>query len=51
LDRQETKDNQIILDFNKAYNPYCAFAERYACPIPPPENKLSVEINAGEKYF
>ncbi|WP_339870023.1 DUF1684 domain-containing protein [uncultured Algoriphagus sp.] len=37
----------IELDFNKAYNPFCAYATGYACPIPPKENDISVAINAG----
>jgi uncharacterized protein len=44
-------NQQLIIDFNKAYNPYCAFAEGYSCPIPPSENKLKIRINAGEKLF
>ncbi len=39
------------LDFNKAYNPYCAYTTGYNCPIPPRENALSMSINAGEKNF
>lgn len=41
----------LELDFNKAYNPYCAFKTGYNCPIPPGENNLSVSIKAGEKNF
>lgn len=51
LNIQDATGNKILLDFNKAYNPYCAFAEGYACPIPPAENKLLIEIKAGEKSF
>lgn len=43
--------NTIVLDFNKAYNPYCAYAEKYSCPFPPSENLLKVAINAGEKTY
>ncbi len=39
------------LDFNKAYNPYCAYAEGYNCPLPPPENKLPMAVTAGEKHY
>ena len=39
----------IKIDFNLSYNPYCAYSHRYSCPIPPHENTLTVEINAGEK--
>ena len=42
---------RILLDFNKAYNPPCAITEFAACPMPPPENRLSVKIEAGEKVL
>jgi uncharacterized protein len=41
----------ITLDFNKAYNPYCAYNESYTCPLPPAENLLSIPIKAGEKNY
>jgi hypothetical protein len=41
----------ITLDFNNAYNPYCAYAENYTCPFPPNENILKVDIRAGEKTY
>jgi len=41
----------IILDFNLAYNPYCAYNDSYSCPFPPKENILSVSILAGEKNY
>ena len=45
-------DNKVVIDFNKAYNPYCAYVSaRYNCPIPPRENELPVAILAGEKIF
>lgn len=44
-------DNKLIIDFNKAYNPYCAFTTGYNCPIPPSENTLPVAVTAGEKKF
>jgi hypothetical protein len=50
----ETTDihaGQMVLDFNKAYNPYCAYASGYNCPIPPLENNLPVAIVAGEKNY
>lgn len=47
----EDKDGKIELDFNFAYNPYCAYNEGYSCPLPPPENWLKVPIAAGEKKF
>ena len=46
------KAESTFLDFNLAFNPSCAYgSERYACPIPPKENSLEVEIPAGEKIF
>jgi uncharacterized protein (DUF1684 family) len=39
------------IDFNKAYNPPCAFTEFATCPLPPPQNRLSVAIPAGEKKY
>ena len=41
----------LVLDFNKAYNPYCAYRAGYNCPIPPHENDLPVAIRAGEKNY
>lgn len=41
----------ITLDFNKAYNPYCAYNPKYSCPLVPPQNFLDVEIRAGERAF
>lgn len=41
----------VELDFNRAYNPYCAYGGRYSCPIPPMENHLEVRIEAGVKAF
>lgn len=49
LDIRIPDGNEIILDFNLLYNPYCAYSYRYSCPIPPEANKLEVEIKAGEK--
>ena len=41
----------ITLDFNKAYNPYCAYSDSFSCPFPPKENILSIPIKAGEKVY
>jgi uncharacterized protein (DUF1684 family) len=51
LDMKVPKSNEVIIDFNKAYNPYCAYNPEYSCPIVPLENQLAVEINAGVKKF
>jgi uncharacterized protein len=45
----EDADELVELDFNFAYNPSCAFSPAYDCPFPPPANRLSVAITAGEK--
>ncbi|MBG8552536.1 DUF1684 domain-containing protein [Hymenobacter guriensis] len=42
---------ELVLDFNEAYNPYCAYNDSYACPVPPTDNRLPVAIEAGEKEF
>ena len=42
-------NGEWILDFNEAYNPTCAYSDRYECPLPPTENWLDVRIEAGEK--
>ncbi|MFL7839729.1 MAG: DUF1684 domain-containing protein [Candidatus Promineifilaceae bacterium] len=44
-------DGRLEVDFNYAYNPYCAYSEYYSCPLPPAENWLKVPIRAGEKKF
>jgi uncharacterized protein (DUF1684 family) len=41
----------ITLDFNKAYNPYCAYSENFSCPFPPKENVMKVAIKAGEMNY
>jgi uncharacterized protein len=43
--------NTITLDFNKAYNPYCAYSDKFSCPLPPAENLLTIPIPAGEKAY
>lgn len=50
MDLQIPAGEKIIIDFNKAYNPYCAYNHKYSCPVPPPENYLNAEINAGIRY-
>ncbi len=51
LDIEEEPGGEHILDFNLAYNPYCAYSDDYVCPFPPRENWLTVAIRAGEKTF
>jgi uncharacterized protein (DUF1684 family) len=43
------EDGRVLLDFNKAFNPPCAFTPYAVCPLPPPENKLALRVEAGEK--
>lgn len=50
LDLQIPKGDKIIIDFNKAYNPYCAYNHKYSCPVPPPENFLKTDVKAGIRY-
>ncbi|MBD3863441.1 DUF1684 domain-containing protein [Olleya marilimosa] len=45
------KDDKLLIDFNKAYNPYCAYNKKYSCPIVPSENILYVRIEAGVKKY
>ncbi len=45
------KDGKVVLDFNKAYNPPCAFTPFATCPLAPPENRLPIAVNAGEKRY
>ena len=47
----DIQNNELILDFNQCYNPWCAFSDGYNCPVPPLENHLQVAIKAGEKNF
>jgi uncharacterized protein (DUF1684 family) len=51
MDLEYEHKNEIILDFNYAYNPYCAYNHNYTCPIPPLENHLDFRIEAGEKNY
>ena len=45
----EVNGNEIMIDFNKAYHPYCAYNHTFTCPVPPAENTLNVAVKAGEK--
>ncbi len=49
LELDPTPTGLYEIDFNRAYNPFCAYNSKYDCPYPPPENRLKVEIRAGEK--
>lgn len=50
-DQDKTPAGKWVLDFNKAYNPWCAYSEDYVCPFVPPENWLKVSIYVGEKNY
>jgi len=43
----EQPDGTILIDFNKAYNPYCAYSDRYSCPITPRSNYIAIKVEAG----
>jgi len=45
------EDGRVVLDFNRAYNPPCAFNAYTTCPLPPPENRLDVRVEAGERRY
>jgi len=51
IDLRIPKKDKIIIDFNTAYNPYCAYNHKYSCPIPPSENSLDIAILAGVKKY
>ena len=51
LEPEPLPGGRFLVDFNYAYNPYCAYNEMWSCPITPAENRLRVAIRAGEKLF
>ena len=51
LTTDENADGTITIDFNKSYNPYCAYNSKYSCPLTPKENTVSVALKAGVKVF
>ena len=51
LETELEDDGTVLVDFNLAYNPYCAYNEQWSCPIPPVENWLKAPITAGEMAF
>jgi uncharacterized protein (DUF1684 family) len=51
LEPEPLPGGRFFVDFNLAYNPYCAYNETWSCPITPPENRLKIPIRAGEKTF
>lgn len=51
LDLSIPEGDSILIDFNKAYNPYCAYNPKYSCPLVPKQNRLDIAIKAGVKTF
>jgi len=51
LKMSDIVDQKIIIDFNKAYNPWCAYSDGFNCPVPPKENHLGFALEAGERKF
>jgi uncharacterized protein (DUF1684 family) len=51
LEPEPLGDGRFLVDFNLAYNPYCAYNDDWSCPITPRENRLAVPIRAGEKIY
>ncbi len=51
LEIESLPDGKFLVDFNNAYNPYCAYNDRWSCPLTPAENRLSIPIKAGEKIY
>jgi uncharacterized protein (DUF1684 family) len=51
LEPEDLGGGMLHVDFNLAYNPYCAYNDRWSCPLPPRANRLRVRIEAGEKKF
>jgi uncharacterized protein (DUF1684 family) len=51
LEPVDLGNGEVLVDFNLAYNPYCAYSPNFSCPLPPVENWLKVPIRAGEKKF
>ena len=49
MDITKPEGSTMVLDFNYAYNPYCAYTDGYSCPITPQENYIDIEVNAGIK--
>lgn len=49
LDLKPTDGDSVVVDFNRAYNPTCAYNPEFACPLPPPENRIDAAVPAGER--
>ncbi len=51
IDFRVPESEEVIVDFNKSYNPYCSYGSAYSCPIPPEVNHLPLKVKAGEMKF
>ena len=51
LDESDINNNVVLIDFNKCYNPWCAYSDGFNCPIPPKANHMDFEILAGESAY
>jgi uncharacterized protein (DUF1684 family) len=51
LDLYQQNSNEVFIDFNRAYNPYCVYNSAYSCPLPPAENDLQLAVRAGERIY
>jgi uncharacterized protein (DUF1684 family) len=51
LEPKNRPDGTLDIDFNYAYNPFCAYGQGWSCPIPPEENRLSIAVPAGERIY
>ena len=51
IDLRENTSGTYDLDFNRAYNPSCAYDDRFSCPVPPEENRLAIPLRAGERRY
>ena len=51
VSRRAVDSGELIIDFNRAYNPWCAYGDGFSCPVPPPSNRLNVAVYAGEAAF
>ena len=48
---EQMPGGKVLIDFNRAYNPFCEYNDRYTCPLPPEENWLGIPVRAGEKRY
>ena len=51
LEPEPLGGSKFLVDFNVAYNPYCAYNDKWSCPVPPAENRIKVAVQAGERLF